>query len=111
MQPFFEIRIVDAPTRIVITLVGELDFPARVQATPSLALLAIAGRDLTFDVTFVTFMDAAGLRLLQSVRRQVLAGGGTVEARGIQPPVRRVLELTGTDVQFPLRMLHALPGA
>ncbi|WP_265566017.1 STAS domain-containing protein [Streptomyces hygroscopicus] len=84
----------------MITLVGELDFPACVQATPSLALLAIAGRDLTFDMALVTFMDAAGLNLLQSVRQKVLAGGGTVEARGIQPPVRRVLELTGTDVQF-----------
>ncbi|WP_234543232.1 STAS domain-containing protein [Streptomyces shenzhenensis] len=99
-MPVFDVRISDSPTRIVLALSGELDYPARVRAAAVTGPLALGGRDLTVDLTRVGFMDAGGLGMLLCLRRRVVAGGGVMELRGTRPQVWRVLELTGTDAQF-----------
>lgn len=99
-MPVFDVRISDSPTRIVLALIGELDFPARARAAAVTGPLALGGRDLTVDLTRVGFMDAGGLGMLLCLRQRVVAGGGVMELRGMRPQVRRVLELTGTDAQF-----------
>ncbi|MET8448261.1 STAS domain-containing protein [Streptomyces sp. NPDC005209] len=111
MRQFFNVKISYLPGRIVMTMAGELDLTTCSQAAPVIASLAIAGQDLTLDMTRVTFMDASGLGMLMRLRQWVVAGGGVVELRGVQPQVWRVLELTGTDAQFRETVLHALPGA
>ncbi|MEW1773322.1 STAS domain-containing protein [Streptomyces sp. NPDC086777] len=96
----FHVRTSGSPTRIVLTLAGDLDFPAFRQAAPVVGPLVLVGRDLTVDLARVGFMDAGGLGLLLCLRERVVSGGGAMELRGARPQVRRVLELSGTAAQF-----------
>ncbi|MEU2424945.1 STAS domain-containing protein [Streptomyces sp. NPDC007851] len=98
---FFDARISNSPTRIVLTVAGELDFTASSQAALVIGPLTIAGRDLTVDLRRVTFMDAGGLGMLLRLRERVVSGGGAMELCGVLPQVRRVLELTGTEILLP----------
>ncbi|MGW7386898.1 STAS domain-containing protein [Streptomyces sp. NPDC054794] len=110
VQQFFDLQISHLPGRVVMAVAGELDFTTCSQTAPVIASLAIAGQDLTLDMTRVTFMDASGLGMLMRLRQRVVTGGGGVELRSVQPQVWRVLELTGTDAQFRETVLPALPG-
>jgi anti-sigma B factor antagonist len=81
---------------LVVHLSGEVDVLA-VKTLQSLLVATVAGADrVTMDLTDVSFLDSAGLRMLQvisgeflSTRRQlrVIAPEGSV--------VRRLLDLTG----------------
>jgi anti-anti-sigma factor len=79
---------------------GELDTAS---AGPLLELVretAARCRDLTLDLSAVTFMDGAGLDALLAAGRTVRQRGGVLRLRSPQPSVRYVLELTGTEDAF-----------
>ncbi|MEV5957897.1 STAS domain-containing protein [Streptomyces sp. NPDC051987] len=96
----FDVRISDSPTRILLALSGELDFPAGARAAAVTDGLLLGGRDLTVDLTRVGFMDAGGLGMLLRLRLRVVADGGVLGLCGVRPQVRRVLQLTETEARF-----------
>lgn len=47
------------------------------------------------DLAGVPYMSSAGLRLLLTAHKTMLANGGELRIANVQPPVREVLDITG----------------
>ena len=58
-------------------------------------------RSVVFDLSGVTFMDAAALGCLIGRRNHARRLGGEVRLAAPSPPVRTILRLTGTSQSFP----------
>jgi anti-sigma B factor antagonist len=80
----------------VITVAGEVDIATAPQLGHHLAALAGSGRPVIADLDQVSFIDAAGLRVLAA------AAGGSLHVVSGRYQVRRVFALTGLDRQIPL---------
>ncbi|MGW0286248.1 STAS domain-containing protein [Streptomyces sp. NPDC003236] len=106
-MPSFDVRVSNQRNRTMITVAGELDFDTCPRITRVTDTVSIRDRVLCLDLAGVSFMDASGLGLLQSLLRDTEAEGGTLELSGLQDQPRRVLELTGTDAR---RHVRAGPG-
>jgi anti-sigma B factor antagonist len=93
----------------VITVAGEVDIATAPQLGHHLAALAGSGRPVIADLDQVSFIDAAGLRVLAAAARQAAAAGGSLHVVSGRYQVRRVFALTGLDRQIPLA--RTLAGA
>ena len=93
----------------VITVAGEVDIATAPQLGHHLAALAGSGRPVIADLDQVSFIDAAGLRVLSAAARQAAAAGGSLHVVSGRYQVRRVFALTGLDRQIPLA--RTLAGA
>jgi len=84
--------------RVVLELAGELDLAvhARFHALVD-EVVAEAPRLVVADVAGVGFIDSTMLRELLRAHRTLQDAGARLVIAGAQPPVRRLLELTGTD--------------
>ena len=86
-----ETQVHDAVLRA--TVVGEIDMSNALDLEATLLDLAAGQRGLVMDLTQVTFMDSAGVRLLDHL----------VEERGPDAPIRVVARPDG-PVRFALRV-------
>jgi anti-sigma B factor antagonist len=89
--------------RTVIAIEGELDLataPALDRAVD--AALADGAVDVILDLGRLSFVDCRGLACLLSARRRVLNNGGTLLLGNVAGEPRRLLDLTGTAVDFGL---------
>jgi anti-anti-sigma factor len=94
--PRFDVSVEDAPDGVVLRVSGELDLVSEPQLTA--ALVQTAGKNATVDLTELAFMDSSGLRALLGAARAY----PQLTLRGpLQPPVRRLLELTQTLAILP----------
>lgn len=82
----------------VIELSGELDLAVH-DRFRNLAeeLVGEAPPLVVADVSEVEFMDSTMLREVLRCHRELDEAGSRLVVAGAQPPVRRLLELTGTD--------------
>ncbi len=82
--------------RVLVLLGGELDLATVDFVRQELEALRSAGwQQLVLDLSEVSFMDLAGVRLLLSAFEQSDRAGSLFRVRGASPQVRRILELTG----------------
>ncbi|MBO9376396.1 anti-sigma factor antagonist [Sphingomonas histidinilytica] len=58
-------------------------------------------RKLVLDLSRVSFMDSTGLGALVSLLK-MLGGNGAMAVAGVQPPVRKLFEMTRLDSLFRL---------
>jgi anti-sigma B factor antagonist len=79
----------------VITVAGEVDIATAPRLGHHLAPLAGSGRPVIADLDQVSFIDAAGLRVLAAAARQAAAAGGSLHVVSGRYQVRRVFALTG----------------
>ena len=96
-------------SRTVCRLSGALDWEHAAQLGAALAACGEAA-NLAVDLSDVSFMDSAGLRVLVGGVRRVHYGGGEVVVCGARPNIRRLLELTGFDRVAPLEAEPVTPG-
>jgi len=91
----------------VVVVSGEID----VCTAPALArqLDQVAGPGVVLDVSGVRFLDAAGLRVLESLEERLRASGGQLVLAAVPRPVRRIVEIIGIDRRF--RQSPTLDGA
>ena len=96
----FDVRRVDHPLGVLLTLGGELDL-ATVPLLQEQLDRAGRGRGaVVIDLSGLRFIDSSGLHMLVRAERQLRASGGQlVLVRGPRA-VRRVFELTGLDRYF-----------
>ena len=96
----FDVRRVDHPLGVVLTLGGELDL-ATVPLLQEQLDRAGRGRGaVVIDLSGLRFIDSSGLRMMVRAERQLRASGGRlVLVRGPRA-VRRVFELAGLDRYF-----------
>ena len=52
-------------------------------------------KNVVIDLKDVPYMSSAGLRLLLTVHKTMLAKGGELQIANVQPSVREVLDITG----------------
>ena len=69
-------------------------------------LLARPGGLTVLDLSEVTFLDSAGLKVLDDMQQQAGEADGTVALVCPEPRILRLLEITGLSDRFPI---HATP--
>jgi anti-sigma B factor antagonist len=98
------IQIVRYDDEAVVAVDGELDLAtAAVLQREVEPLWAGPTKVLTVDLERVDFMDSSGLRALNELRTRAEQHGVTFALFGMQPIVRRVLDITGMAAFFELR--------
>jgi anti-anti-sigma factor len=102
MDDMLVVQVRLQPGYAVITVAGEVDIATAPQLGQHLAALAGSGRPLIADLDQVSFIDAAGLRVLAAAARQAADSGGSLHVVSARYQVRRVFALTGLDRQIPL---------
>ncbi|MFC9285057.1 STAS domain-containing protein [Streptomyces collinus] len=105
-MPSFGVHISDHAERVVVTVVGELDFDTCPRITQVTDTVIIRDRTLCLDLAGVPFLDASGLGLLQLLDEHAGVQGGLLELSGLQSQPRRVLELTGMGARFRTAAVH-----
>lgn len=85
----------------LIALAGELDLAASPDFRRALetALEEQPGR-VVLDLAETAFLDSTMLKELLRAKAEVSDAGGTLVLAGLQPPVRRLLDLTRTAALF-----------
>ena len=89
---------------VVVKVVGELDLSTQEQLRDALVAAADAENPVVVDLSECAFIDSSGIRALL-VGHEALAGngrGGRMVVAGPQPPVQRVLEMTGLGEAIPV---------
>lgn len=85
----------------MIAIAGEFDAFGAPLVESALAELP-ASRDALVDVSGVTFVDSAGLRVLVRHSERLRASGASLHLRDATDALRRLIELTGLDSAFVL---------
>jgi anti-anti-sigma factor len=82
-----------------VAVVGTLDLCSAAQLQNYLDdVLHVGGPRMVLDVRGITFMDCTGLEVLLRTYRTVSRQGGWLRLTAVPPRVRRLLELTGTQI-------------
>ncbi len=105
----FEFRrsATSADGHTVIAVAGELDIAHSDELLAGLREQLGRG-PVRLDLGELTFMDSSGVRLLDTLLRDVQAEGWTLTiAPALRPAVRRVLELTGMLALLPFEPVSA----
>jgi anti-sigma B factor antagonist len=98
------IQIVDYDDEAVVAVEGELDIATVSELQREIEpLWARPLNVLTVDLERVDFMDSSGLRALNELRTRAEENDVTFALFGVQPTVRRVLDITGMASFFELR--------
>jgi anti-anti-sigma factor len=95
----FEVEVRhDRKPRVRVVLAGTLDSDSVMRARHVFATAVTAGyTEVEVDVSALTFIDVAGLAVLERAQRDCAAQGGLVVLLDAPPKLRRVLEVTGLD--------------
>jgi anti-sigma B factor antagonist len=79
----------------VVALSGELTWKSAPEAQQGVLAQARPDGKLVIDMTGVTFLASAGLRMLLQVYRAVSAAGGKVVLLGLSEDIKSTMEVTG----------------
>lgn len=89
--------------RRLLQVVGELDTETSAALMASAMELIDSGmRDVLIDAGELTFCDSAGLSVFVHIANRIAPLGGRLVIAGVQPLVRRVLEISGLVEAIPL---------
>ena len=105
VPPAFSIEAMSASEDQVSVLVitGEADLATSGRFREHVErALDVKAKGLVADVADVTFMDSTMLRELLRAHRELEAAGARFVLAGVQPEVKRLLDLTGTVELFTL---------
>ena len=98
----FDVRRVDHPLGVVLTLGGELDLATVPVLQERLDRAVRVGAAVVIDLSGLRFIDSCGLQMLVRAERQVRGSSGQlVLVRGPRA-VHRAFELTNLDSHFEL---------
>jgi anti-anti-sigma factor len=87
--------------RAVLTVTGELDAASFTQLRRHLNECFSDGcKDVTIDLSGVTFIDSAGIGVIVGAMRQLNERRGRLTLAQPSPAVRKVLEITGLAAQM-----------
>jgi anti-anti-sigma factor len=93
----------------VVVLSGEADATTEMLREMLAAQLGTGARLVTVDVSELSFLDSASLRVLVRAARALQSRHGTLMLACPQPLVARLLEITGADTLLDVRE-SARPG-
>ena len=106
--PAFRMERADSPPGVILlVLAGEIDLATSGQFRAVVDEAIAEKASLVADVEEVTFMDSTMLRELLRAHRDLGSAGRRFILAAPQPPVCRLLELTGTAGLFTLSATRA----
>jgi anti-sigma B factor antagonist len=79
----------------VVTIVGEIDGSSAPQAQEVILAQVGEGAKVVLDMTGVTYMSSAGLRMLLLAYRTVNAKGGRIALVGLSSDLKDTMSVTG----------------
>ena len=79
----------------VVTLAGEIDGSTAPQAQEQILALTGTGVKVALDMTGVTYMSSAGLRMLLLAYRTVNGKGGKIVLVGLSSELKDTMSVTG----------------
>lgn len=86
----------------VITLRGELDAATADQAYDyARQIIDRSSGSVILDLAGLSFCDARGLRTLVRLAADMRAAGRQISLSSPQPPILKVMRITGVDASFP----------
>ena len=91
------IEVQRGPGYAVVSAAGEIDIATAAQLEEPLSALAAAGHRLVADLGRVSFIDAAGLRVLGRVAGQAAEHGTSLHVVCDRPQIVRLFKLTSLD--------------
>ncbi len=83
----------------LLRLAGRLDAHGAVELEPGLVSIA-ARSDVVMDVSGVTYISSAGIRIFVDLHKKLHAQGGRLIIAGMQPYCREVMRVAGLDKFF-----------
>ncbi|MGH3287925.1 MAG: STAS domain-containing protein [Streptosporangiaceae bacterium] len=90
------LRVRPGDDGIIVTVSGEVDVCTEGPLQRALVrIMRERGAGLLVDVSGVSFMDCAGLRVLLTTQRRAELRGGFMRLTGVSRAVRRIIELAG----------------
>ena len=89
-------KIEEIEGKFVVTLVGEMDTAAAMEAEEVLKpLYESSGKDVIIDCTGLEYIAPSGLRILLCILKGAKATGSKVIIRGMNDDIMNVFKLTG----------------
>jgi len=89
-------KIEELNDKIVVTLEGELDTAAAIEAEQVLQpLYKSDGRNVTIDCSGLEYIASSGLRILISILKGAKASGSKVVMKNMNDDIKNVFKLTG----------------
>ena len=82
-------------TSLTIALEGRIDTLTAPQLETELASCLSGVKTLVLDFAQVAYISSAGLRVLLSTHKKMLAAGGSLTIANAVPAVREVFDITG----------------
>jgi anti-anti-sigma factor len=83
---------------LVLRIGGELDTGSRNSIEPAITAAILSADSVVLDLAELTFCDSNGIAMFLSAQEKSKAEGTVLVVRNVQPGVRRVFEITCTDV-------------
>jgi anti-sigma B factor antagonist len=100
---YFSLRVRSRARNVIIDVAGDIDMNSGPWLEDSLLrFLRISGTCLLADLSGVTFIDCAGLRMLIAACRTAELQASVLRFTGLSPQVRRLADLTGLRDTIPL---------
>ncbi len=90
-----QVVVSSVPPATVVALSGEITAATAPDAQAAIVPLAVPGARLVLDMTAVSFMSSAGLRLLLVVYRTITGKGGKVVLVGLSDDIADTMSHTG----------------
>ena len=90
-----DIKIRTVEQIVVVELDGKIDSKTAPQVQAQISPLVQRGSRIVLDMTGVTYMSSAGLRLLVAAHRQVADSNGKLALAGLAERVRDTMSITG----------------
>lgn len=95
-----EITVATAERITVVTVVGEIDGKTAPIAQEQIVPLCLEGSRVLLDMSGVTYMSSAGLRLLLQLYRRATAAKATLALVGLSEELRDTMSATGFLAYF-----------
>jgi anti-sigma B factor antagonist len=90
-----DVKVATRQNAQVVTIVGEIDGSSAPQAQEQILALAVPNVKLVLDMTGVTYMSSAGLRMLLLAYRTVNGKGGKIVLVGLSNDLKDTMSVTG----------------
>ena len=89
---------------ITVTLDGELNTLAAQQFAKDVEpLMEESGKQITMDLTNLSFISSTGMRTLLLLNKETIAKKGKISIIGMSEDIKQIFELTGFDQMFEIK--------
>jgi anti-sigma B factor antagonist len=108
----FHVEVIDSwPGISVVDVAGDVDLHSAPELRDTLSTLVDSDtRQVTLDLSNVTFLDSMGLGVILGTKKRLAATGRELELVVANPEVRRIFEITMLDRIFALHASRAEAG-